>query len=151
MPWERPRTKYIYSDQTACQVCIHVCTYKHLHVHWCLCNSTLICAQEDDMCTMIQCVIVETLTDYGMPNFLSVLHFSKPYGNSTNLCFSSSLFCCTEPYRSDVEGLCPPSYQENLDPPLGGVYHLVVEGKSFEVIREHCPQVMERVRVCIRT
>ena len=44
-----------------------------------------------------------------------------------------------------MEGLCPPSYQENLDPPLGGVYHLVVEGKSFEVIREHCPQIMERV------
>ena len=53
----------------------------------------------------------------------------------------------TELYRSDAEGLCPPSYQENLDPPLGGVYHLVVEGKSFEIIREHCPQVMERVRL----
>ena len=48
-----------------------------------------------------------------------------------------------------MEGLCPPSYQENLDPPLGGVYHLVVEGKSFEVIREHCPQIMERVRECV--
>ena len=48
--------------------------------------------------------------------------------------------CCTEPYRSE-----PESYQENLDPPLGGVYHLVVDGKSFDVIREHCPQVMERV------
>ena len=56
----------------------------------------------------------------------------------------------TEPYKSEQEEIATPSYQDNLDPPLGGVYHLVVDGKAFSVIREHCPEVMERVSgVCV--
>ena len=50
-----------------------------------------------------------------------------------------------EAHRGEQENSKLLLYQENLDPPLGGVYHLVVDGKSFAVIREHCPEVMERV------
>ena len=60
------------------------------------------------------------------------------------------LFISAEPPPpSEHEGVAPLLYQDNLEPPLGGAYHLAVDGKSFGVIREHCPEVMEKVSICL--